>query len=451
MRILHYSLGLPPYRSGGLTKYATDLIIAQQKYGDKVFILYPESDLLGICFEKKIYKRKSNIGDFEYVLVNSSIIPLLYGIKDPLTILSSESKKVNKFLLKKFYNEVEPDVFHIHTLMGLSLDLVVYLKSKGVKIVYTSHDYYGLCLRVNFINYKGDLCESPDGKNCAICNYNAPSNLFLKIRNSKIVLKNKKFLSFANRKKLEGISPFNELNLRKINSEKIKEYEKLLFFYIKIFSCIDVFHFNSSLTAEVYKKHFNVYRSLIIPITHGGIQDNRKLKIAQEENINFAFIGNISMYKGFPLLMEVLMDLQRNKINNWNLTVWGNESIEITNNAIICKGKYKESELKKVFSQMDLLIVPSICKETFSLISLEAISFGVPVLVTSNVGARDIISFYEPSFVVEPTKDALKEKLKEVLSDVSILLRYNQKILSEPFDFDFNSHVQKIKEQLYLE
>ena len=30
MRVLHYTLGFPPYRSGGLTKYALDLMLANK-------------------------------------------------------------------------------------------------------------------------------------------------------------------------------------------------------------------------------------------------------------------------------------------------------------------------------------------------------------------------------------------------------------------------------------
>ena len=41
MRILHYSLGLPPYARGGLTKYAIDLIGAEQKLGYQVGLLWP--------------------------------------------------------------------------------------------------------------------------------------------------------------------------------------------------------------------------------------------------------------------------------------------------------------------------------------------------------------------------------------------------------------------------
>ena len=41
MRVLHYTLGLPPYRTGGLTKYATDLMLSQAEAGDSVALLWP--------------------------------------------------------------------------------------------------------------------------------------------------------------------------------------------------------------------------------------------------------------------------------------------------------------------------------------------------------------------------------------------------------------------------
>lgn len=36
MKIIHYFLGFPPYRSGGLTKYAFDLMKAQVNDGHEV-------------------------------------------------------------------------------------------------------------------------------------------------------------------------------------------------------------------------------------------------------------------------------------------------------------------------------------------------------------------------------------------------------------------------------
>ncbi len=39
MKILHYALGFPPYRSGGLTKYCIDLLLAQKEAGHDVAMI----------------------------------------------------------------------------------------------------------------------------------------------------------------------------------------------------------------------------------------------------------------------------------------------------------------------------------------------------------------------------------------------------------------------------
>ena len=41
MKILHYALGFPPYRTGGLTKYCIDLMLTQAEQGHEVALLWP--------------------------------------------------------------------------------------------------------------------------------------------------------------------------------------------------------------------------------------------------------------------------------------------------------------------------------------------------------------------------------------------------------------------------
>ncbi len=41
MHILHYTLGFQPYRSGGLVRYAADLMQMQASMGHKIFCLVP--------------------------------------------------------------------------------------------------------------------------------------------------------------------------------------------------------------------------------------------------------------------------------------------------------------------------------------------------------------------------------------------------------------------------
>ena len=50
MKILHYSLGFPPYRRGGLTKYCIDLMVTKRKLGHDVAMLWPGD--MGILVKK---------------------------------------------------------------------------------------------------------------------------------------------------------------------------------------------------------------------------------------------------------------------------------------------------------------------------------------------------------------------------------------------------------------
>ena len=65
--------------------------------------------------------------------------------------------------------------------------------------------------------------------------------------------------------------------------------------------------------------------------------------------------------------------------------------IESRNYIEVCGDGYKYGDLKKIFEETDVLVAPSLCYETFGFTVLEALSFGTPVIVTKNVGAKDIV------------------------------------------------------------
>ena len=55
-------------------------------------------------------------------------------------------------------------------------------------------------------------------------------------------------------------------------------------------------------------------------------------------------------------------------------------------------GRYSYTELEKIFNETDVLVAPSIWYETFGFTVLEALSYGVPVIISGNVGAKDILA-----------------------------------------------------------
>ncbi len=134
---------------------------------------------------------------------------------------------------------------------------------------------------------------------------------------------------------------------------------------------------------------------------------------------------------------------------SWDLSVWGGGIGKHPSLSIYYKGKFDASSIAGVYEAMDVLIVPSIWKETFSLVTLEAISYGVPVIVSNNVGARDIVKEYNPRFVYH-SEEELKSLICKILSDKSVLSDFNNKILNEKWTYSMKEHAKKVVDLIYM-
>lgn len=447
MRILHFSLGIT--RKGGLNKYANDLMLGQIRAGHSVSLLFPGGKSF-FSLGTVIAWRKTFEGISLFELLNTVPVPLLYGIKDPAYILDKKhSLSLNR--MEQFFEKVEPQVFHIHTLMGLPVELLEFLVMKGVKTVFTTHDYFGLCPKVNFIDHYGNLCQEVDFVKCAVCNSRAPSRTFLLLRNAKLILKFKGLLSVIFRFKIKDKKSFSSkkhLN----NNTKVENYRynELQNFYTNLLSKVDVILFNSRTTSEVYHRHISPANSELLSLSHANIEDKRQERIFNKQRLRLTFIGSLEPYKGFLILKKSLLKLFNEGFKNWSLDVWSNVPCGLDPDLgnIVFRGCYTMRQLDSVFSGTDLLIVPSICKETFGFVVLEALSRGVPVIVSDNVGAKDVIAKISPCFVFQ-NSFGLLEKLREILSNLDILNEYNKKILSSPWIFSFDEHLKQL-ERIYL-
>lgn len=223
-------------------------------------------------------------------------------------------------------------------------------------------------------------------------------------------------------------------------------YESLMKYYRECFSLVDCFHFNSEVSKSVYTSHIPNINGIVIPITHCGIKDNRRKKTYNSEKLRMGFIGSDEPFKGLPLLIEALEEIGME--DKWKLSVWGGKVGKHPSLPIQYKGKYSAQTIENVYEAMDVLIVPSVWKETFSLVTLEALSYGVPVIVSDNVGAQDIVKQYDERFVYHERKD-LEIILKAIIEDKSILRDFNRQICELPWSHDMLSHAEEIVNRIY--
>lgn len=227
----------------------------------------------------------------------------------------------------------------------------------------------------------------------------------------------------------------------------MKSFESLLEYYRECFSLVDVFHFNSSVAKKQYDKVLNIADAtqVILPITHTGIRDHREYKSFNPDVLRLGFIGHETPYKGLPLLKHVLGDID---VSKWRLDVWGGRIGREQNLPIFYRGKFNQNNISHVYAEMDLLVVPSVWQETFSLVTLEALSYGVPVLVSSNVGAKDVVKEYDSTFIYEST-DELLEKLEMMVADREPLRTYNWAILQKEWRHDMRNHASEVIKKIY--
>lgn len=434
MKILHYFLGFPPYRTGGLTKYVCDLMSYQIDSGNEVIALWPgKMNFLG---NKKIkIKQRKNINlVINYEIINPLPVPLLDGINN----IDEFVKKGDYKVFRNFLEKVKPDIIHIHTLMGLHKEFIKAAKDLKIKIVYTTHDYFGICPRVNLL--KNDLpCDDDHNcKDCAYCNANALSINKIKIMQSKTYRKMKnsnivKILRQKHKNKFEK----NAKNPTEVNKIKTcdNDYIKLRDYYFDMINDFSEIYFNSSVSKDVFLKYMNLKNWKLVPITHKNVKDNKKIK-KFGKTLNITYLGPTKSYKGFYLLLNALDEIYKDKNFVLNIYYQTPENREYLNK----NDNYTFEELENIFKNTDLLVAPSIWYETFGFTVLEALSFGVPVLVTENVGAKDIVKDF--GYVIKPNKDSLKEKIEYILSNRNDLVLKNKKIVEEfeipKFDINYD-------------
>lgn len=389
MKILHYFLGFPPYRTGGMTKYAFDLMRAQTEDGNKVTALWP-GKISKMGGAPRARERKPIEGIVNYELINPLPVPLDEGIRD----FNAFTKPCDASVYISFLEKVRPDVIHIHTLMGLHKEFIQAGNELSIRTVFTSHDYFGLCPKVTLYRY-GKCCDDDHGcKDCIQCNVSAlslkkiqllQSPLYRTLKDSKAVKK----LRQGHRSSFFGEETLPQMPNCNVD-ELAGEYRKLRAYYVDMLESIDFIHFNSTVAEDVYKRYITPKNSEVVSITHKGIKKHRSANIKSTQKKVILCLAPAKPYKGFNVLKEALDQLWEEGHRSFELRVFSpvrNPSPYM----IVREEGFRQEELDSIMSETDVMVAPSIWYETFGFTVLEALSYGVPVIVSDHVGAKDIV------------------------------------------------------------
>lgn len=430
MKILHYALGFPPYRTGGATKFCIDLLKWQAAQGHQTALLWPGRMRFrgGAVTVKdrglaRIDKEQSKIRSFE--ICNPLPVPYDEGIC--ASDIGIYRRGGGKETYEHMFSWYLPDVIHIHTFMGLHSDFLDAARKRGIRCVFTAHDYFPICPKVTMFREGQPCAAARDFSACERCNETALSLRWVWILQSPFYRKIKD-ISLVCRLRKRHRDRFlrgDARGKRAQTSDAAESYRRLREHYEAMLGKMDAIHYNSALTQSVYEKYLKLpSRSRVIGITHGDIQDHRKQREYAPHCLRLAYLGPRGEAKGFFLLQAALDKLWKSN-RQFSLDVYFETAKRPP--YMRCHKRYAYEELGAVFKDTDLVIVPSIWRETFGYAVLEALSYGVPALISGHVGARDILAPGAGILIEDITVEKLYEALRQITAEK--LARMNRAIL----------------------
>jgi len=127
MKILHVTIGLPPYVSGGLPAYVNSLIKEEKKQNNDIYILQPGNFSVGKTRIKKIKNNEFKV----YSIINPLPVSLIFGIKNPKKYM----KSCNKNVYLNFLKNIDVDIVHIHSIMGVHKEFFESVKELNLKMI----------------------------------------------------------------------------------------------------------------------------------------------------------------------------------------------------------------------------------------------------------------------------------------------------------------------------
>jgi glycosyltransferase involved in cell wall biosynthesis len=416
MNILLVTNGFPPSAFGGVEIYTSDLAQKLFEKGHAVTVFCRESNL--------------SLPDYQVSDDKESGIRVIRVINDYKEISSFRGhftdEKIEAIFLK-YLTEIAPDIIHFNHFIALSANLPLIALGHKIPFITTLHDYWPLCQRVKLIDWKNRLCPGPQkGGNCFVCVKGGEDLQVITVRSTRLV-------------KL----------IKTVTTPGLRNWVRRVFFrktrvepeQSEAFLSRDIFRerydlFKSAITAnqrilvpsEYVRIQYaaNGYPSEKIDVIPLGVNIPRgEHKISQNPNrIIFGVVGSIIWTKGIHVLVNAF---RKTKGNNIRLQIFGREDLDPTyskeiremsanDQRIEFMGSFPPDQRGAIFEKIDVVVIPSIFPETFSLVAREALLSGKPV-IASRIGAlAEVIVDRVNGFLFDPQDN---EELAKIISEIA--------------------------------
>jgi glycosyltransferase involved in cell wall biosynthesis len=263
----------------------------------------------------------------------------------PFTGWSDEHNFDNPAVAEDFgayLDETTPDLVHLHSLQTLGAGLVHAVADRGLPVVVTMHDFWWICAR-QF------LCRRD----------HRPCSLVVDV----------------------GSCPCE------VDRDWLEDRNAVL---ATALDRVDHVVAVSEIAATVLEAN-GVPRSRMTVIENGIPARGRAGSPlpAPTPGLRLAYTGGADPMKGGQVVLEAAAALA--DLDGWTLSCYGCEAMTATAPQVRLARAFAPAQLDAVLASTDVLVVPSLMRETYSLISREALDRGVPVVTSDSLGPEEVV------------------------------------------------------------
>ena len=419
MRICYVSNFFPPESNAGTEIYTLGIAQAMQARGHAVSVFaagrWAEGDLY--CGQPR--------DSVEYGIPVRRLDLNWRRAPDPFRYLYDNPIAAKHW--EVYLRQVVPDVVHIMSTYTLSACVIFIAKALGLPVIVTLHDYWFLCPRISLVRSDGMICDG-----------HVPARECLKCMTCR-----EKVYRWPRKWMPEGtVLAMLELGARVPMLARMRGFTGLVGNYEarrmalhKAIHLADRILVPSRFLAPFFISHgFPAER---IQVLEEGIDTRWHTGHVPRKPANclrIGYIGQVIPVKGVHVLIAAFRRLHGPAI----LTIYGeprqNQAYFEQLNAlakgdphIIFAGRFAHEALEQVLAQVDVLVVPSLWRETFCIVAREALLAGVPVIGSQIGGISDAIQHGQNGYLFPP-------------GDVEALVNYLQRLIDHPSLLDDLRH-----------
>jgi len=430
LRILHAIHDFLPRHRAGSEIYAAELARAQA----------PRHHVTVVCAEYDPLRRH---GDVTWRLHERTPVVEIVNNWVASHFRDSYRSPLITDRLTQVLRAVQPHVLHVHNLLNLSFDLPAAARTLGIPVVATLHDYTLVCASGGQRVHRAEshICTTIDTDRCARCFAESPFHSLLSVGplaraagHSSVVHRAARFVMsrFPQAARSAAIA-VTSLAPASVTASDIDER---LVSAAGVFRDIDLFVAPSQSLGDEYVR-LGVDRAKLRVSDYGFVPlQGVRRTAAKNGRLRIGFVGTLVWHKGVHVLIDAARRLPRER---FTLSIYGGTDVfppyvaelreESNGLPIEFKGTFLHDQLADVYSQLDVLVVPSLWLENSPLVIHEAFMAGVPVVGARAGGIADLVEHEKNGLLYEShDPSALADALRRLIDDSSLLARLSRQM-----------------------